>query len=524
MPFLVDSTTVVANRLGLTLHLVLHPVLSAARDAQGRLQDVAPPAAGGDGRLESFMHLEVDRQTGQERLQEIQAGLERVLADVAAAVADWKAMQRRLRELVGELGAAELPLDATEAREAQAFLEWLLDNHMTLLGYRDYDLVSENGEDVLRIVKGSGLGILRERAGTTVSTSFATLPPETRARARLPEILVLSKANTRATVHRPGYLDYVGVKRFDAAGCVVGERRILGLYTHNVYTANLDASPVVRRKVAQVRERAGFLPASHNGKALASILEDYPRDELMQIEPDELYAHAIAILQLGERQRTRLLVRRDAFGRFITCLVFVPRDKYNTEQRTKFQQILAEAFNGTAAEFTVSLSEAPLARVFMVIRTRPGTVPDFDVRELEERIVAATRRWEDDLHALLVEHFGEEQGNRLNARYGQAFPAGYREANDVRGALIDVEMMDALGAPPSPGWKALVRVVARIAARNWRRMRSSSRLGTFSRPASISPASACSFSAEATPGSKRAWNSRTSVRDSEACATRDCWT
>ncbi len=451
MPFLVDSTTVEVNRLGLTLHLVLHPVLRVARDAQGRLQDVAAPAAGGAGGLESFMHLEVDRQTEPARLQEIERGLARVLGDVAAAVTDWKPMQQRLRELAGELGAAQAPLDAVQAREARAFLEWLLDNHMTLLGYRDYDLVTENGEDVLRVVKGSGLGILRERADTTVSTSFATLPPETRARARQPEILVLSKANTRATVHRPGYLDYVGVKRFDAEGRVVGERRILGLYTHNVYTADLEAIPVVRRKVAQVRERAGFLPASHNGKALASILEDYPRDELMQIEADELYAHAIAILQLGERQRTRLLVRRDAFGRHITCLVFVPRDKYNTEQRQKFQRILAEAFNGTAAEFTVSLSESPLARIFMVIRTRPGTVPEFDARELEAKIVAATRRWEDDLHELLVARLGEERANRLFARYGGAFPAGYREDNAVQAALADIEMLDALGAPPALG-------------------------------------------------------------------------
>jgi len=451
MPFLVDSTTVEVNRLGLTLHLVLHPVLRVLRDAEGRLQDIAPPAPQGAGRLESFMHLEVDRQTDPARLQEIEQGVERVLADVAAAVADWQPMQARVRALIDELGAAGAPLDAAEAREAQAFLAWLLDNHMTLLGYRDYDLVSENGEDVLRIVQGSGLGILRERGGTTRSTSFATLPPETRARARDPRILVLSKANTRATVHRPGYLDYVGVKRFDAAGRVTGERRLLGLYTHNVYTANLESIPVVRRKVAEVRARAGFLPASHSGKALASILEDYPRDELLQIEPDELHAHAVAILQLGERQRTRLLVRRDAFGRFVTGLVFVPREKYSTEQRTKFQQILAEAFNGTAAEFSVSLSEAPLARVLMVIRTRPGDVPAVDVRALEERIVSATHRWEDDLHALLVEHFGEERGNRLFARYGGAFPAGYREDHAVRAALVDVETMDALGAPPALG-------------------------------------------------------------------------
>jgi glutamate dehydrogenase len=449
MPFLVDSSTMEVIRQGLALHLVIHPVLRVSRDGKGVLTGVAPSAGAGDGRLESFIFLEIDRQTEPARLQEIEQGLARVLADVAAAVADWKPMQQRLRELIEELGAAQPPLDAEAAREAHAFLAWLLDDHMTLLGYRDYDLLSENGEDVLRIVRGSGLGILREREGTTMSTSFATLPPETRARARAPEILVLSKANARATVHRPGYLDYVGVKRFDAQGRVVGERRVLGLYTHTVYAAALAAIPVVRRKVAAVQARAGFLPASHNGKALASILEDYPRDELLQIETDELHAHAIAILQLGERQRTRLLVRRDAYGRTVTCLVFVPRDKYSTEQRQKFQRILAEAFNGTAAEFTVSLSESLLARIFMVIRTRPGTVPAVDVRALEARIVAATRRWEDELHELLVAQLGEERGNRLFARFGQAFPAGYREDHAVRAALVDVEMMDALAAPPA---------------------------------------------------------------------------
>ena len=232
---------------------------------------------------------------------------------------------------------------------------------------------------------------------------------------------------------------------------MTGERRLLGLYTHTVYTANPGDIPVLRTKVAQVLARAGFLPASHDGKALASILEDYPRDELMQIEPDELYAHAIAILRLGQRQRTRLLVRRDAYGRFVTCLLYVPRDKYNTEQRQRFQRILAEAFNGTAGEFSVSLSESPLARIFMVVRTRPGAVPEVDVRELERRIVAATRRWEDDLQALLLEREGEERGNQLFARYGQAFPAGYREDHTPRSALLDLETMEALGAAARAG-------------------------------------------------------------------------
>jgi glutamate dehydrogenase len=472
MPFLVDSTTMEINRQGLALHLVVHPVMRVVRDAKGRLQSVAAPAATPDGRLESFIHLEVDRQTDPGRLHEIEQGLERVLRDVRATVEDWKPMQDRLRGLIAEIDSARPPLPAEEVDEARAFLAWLLDNHITLLGYRDYDLVREDGEDVLRVVKGSGLGILRESEGTTVSTSFATLPPETRAHARRPELLVLSKANARATVHRPGYLDYVGVKRIDAEGNVTGERRLLGLYTHTVYTANPRDIPVLRRKFAQVQARAGFLPTSHDGKALASILEDYPRDELLQIEPGELYAHAIAILQLGERQRTRVLVRRDAYGRFVTVLLYVPRDKYNTELRQRFQRILAEAFDGTAGEFSVSLSESPLARVFMTVRTKPGAVPAVDARELERRIVAATRRWEDELLALLIERAGEERGNQLFARYGGAFPAGYREDNTVRSALLDLEMMDAPGAPSALGMNLHRPLAAEPGALRFRLFRS----------------------------------------------------
>ncbi len=452
MPFLVDSVTMEANRQGLTLHLVIHPVLRAGRDPQGNLASVSAPAAGQEGRQESFIHMQLSRQTDPGRLKQLEEGMQRVLADVRAAVEDWRTMQERMRGVIAELERSPPPLAREEVGEARAFLEWLLAHHFTLLGYRDYDLVVREEEDMLRIVPGSGLGILRERAGTTVSASFATLPPEARARARAPELLVLSKANSRSTVHRPGYLDYVGVKRIDSDGQVVGERRFLGLYTHIAYSENPAAIPILRRKLAHVMQRAGFLPASHSGKALASILESYPRDELIQIGADEIYEHAIAILQLGERQRTRLLVRRDAYGRFVSCLVFVPRDKYNTALRQRFQKILRKAFKGASSEFSVNLSEGALARILIVVRLRPGAIaPQLDVRELEAKLVVATRQWEDDLYELLLERMGEERANRIFAAYGHAFPAGYREDNAVRSALLDLEILDGLAAPPALG-------------------------------------------------------------------------
>ena len=216
-------------------------------------------------------------------------------------------------------------------------MAWLADGHFIFLGYRDYDLAKEGDEDVLLVVPGSGLGILRETSETKVSKSFATVTPEVRKLAHVPELLVLTKANSRATVHRPGYLDYVGVKRFDAKGQVLGEQRFLGLYTSTAYNSNPADIPLLRRKVKNVVTRAGFDPNGHMGKALVTILEQYPRDELFEISEDELFENAIGILRLGERQRTRLFVRSDVYGRFLSCLIFVPRENFSNKSARPYR-------------------------------------------------------------------------------------------------------------------------------------------------------------------------------------------
>src|SRR5688572_3609443 len=445
MPFLVDSVAMEVNGQGLTLHLVIHPVLRVVRNERGELVAFHKPADSPQGRLESFMHVEVDRQSDAAKLTELETRLAKVLADVRAAVEDWKPMRSRLQEVLGGLESARSGLPPAELEEGRAFLAWLLNEHFTFLGCRDYEIATAGGEDVLRIVPGSGRGILRERPGETLSASFATLPPEARKRARVKELLVLTKANARSTVHRPGQLDYVGIKHFDAKGEVRGETRFLGLYTHTAYAENPTQVPLVRRKITEVVARAGLLPAGHSGKALASILETYPRDELLQIGTDDLYRNAMAILQLGERQRLRLLVRQDPYARFVSCLIFVPRERFNTELRMRFQRILTEAFNGVSSEFDVDLSSAALGRILMRIRTRPGEMAGTpDLRSLERRLVEATRRWEDDLQAALHERHGEARAAALFRKYERAFPASYREEYSVREAVTDIEMIENL--------------------------------------------------------------------------------
>lgn len=460
MPFLVDSVTMEVNRLGLALHAAIHPVCRVWRDAQGRRTHVeaggALRHAVGEGddaqagaRLESYIHLEIDRCTEPARLQALEAGVAQVLGDVRACVEDWPRLQEAARNAITSLQAREDALDTgsdarAETAEARAFLAWMIDDHFTFLGYRDYQLIARDDGYYLQGMPGTGLGILREALRAPDAPNVARLASDAAAVVASPLPIFLTKANSRATVHRPGYLDYVGIKMFDADGNVCGERRFLGLYTSVAYTVPTREIPLVRRKVADVIGRTGFLPKGHLAKSLATILEQYPRDELFQVDSDTLYDIALGILRLEERQRTRLFVRRDRFGRFVSCLVFVPREKFNTDLRVRIQKLLLEAYHGTSAEFTPQLSESMLARIHITIRTQPGNVPEVDVGELEERIVQTARRWQDEMADALLERHGEEQGNRLLHRYGAAFPAGFREDYPARGAVRDIELMEQL--------------------------------------------------------------------------------
>jgi glutamate dehydrogenase len=450
MPFLVDSVSMEIARQGLALHLLVHPVYAVQRDARGSLQSIAPRRSAPELPRESWMYIEVDRLVDAQQRQQLATGIERVLGDVRAAVLDWKPMQERLRAASAELAEAPAGVSREEAAESRAFLDWLADEHFTLLGYRQHDLVEEAGGLALQLVPGSGLGVLRERAEATPSASFAALPPAARALARAPSpLLIVTKANTRSTVHRDGYTDYLGVKRFDAEGRVIGEHRFIGLFTSTMYSARVSETPLLRRKVEAIAQRAGFAPAGHLAKALQHTLETFPRDDLFQIPEDELYDIVLGILGVGERHRLRLFAWKDPFDRFVSCLVFVPREAFSTQLRMKFQRILLKELNGIHVDFDVLLSGTQLARIHFNVRIAPNPVPAFDRKELERKLAAAARRWEDDLRAALVDSEGEAAGLALDRRWSAAFPVAYRERVPARAAVHDIRKIAAL-TPEQP--------------------------------------------------------------------------
>ena len=445
MPFLVDTTTMTLSRAGIGIHLTVHPIYQVKRDARGallQLQDSGKPEGLA---TESWIHIEVDRQTGAETLAKLESLLQSAMRDVRATVTDWRGMREKLAEVTAAVHKHRSILGDAEVDEGIKFLDWLSEHHFTFLGFREYDLAEENGEEVLKVVPNSGLGILGD-SHAKVSQSFLVLPKVVRQRARAKEFMIVTKANSQATVHRPGYLDYVGIKRFGADGKVSGEWRFLGLFTTSAYSKSPSDIPVLREKVAEVMRRSELSHSSHDGKALVQILETLPRDELFQSTTDELFETAMGVLHLQERQRVKLFVRRDSFGRFFSCLVYVPRDRYNSQVRQKIEGILYQALGGKGVEHNVTLSESALARIHIIVRTTPWEQAKFDRMALEREIGLAVRSWQDELQDALVQQCDEEQGLRLFSRYGNHFPAAYQEDIAPADAVFDLKQLDSLNA------------------------------------------------------------------------------
>ncbi|WP_433175869.1 NAD-glutamate dehydrogenase [Actinoallomurus sp. CA-150999] len=444
MPYLVDSVVMELNRHRLSTHLIVHPQLKVARDVTGQLQGIGD----GDGLVleESWIHIEIDRQSDRVLLDELEADLQRVLGDVRTAVEDEQKMRALAGAIAVELAEKRPPLPDREITDGVELLDWLADDHFTFLGYREYKLEDGPDGEQLRAVPGTGLGFLR--SDQAKSTSFASLPPQVRAKAREPHLLVLTKANSRATVHRSAYLDYVGVKKFGDSGEVVGERRFLGLFTHTAYSESIEHIPVLRHKLEEILEHAGLAADSYDGKDLIEILETYPRDDLFQISVAELLPIVLGVLRLRERKQLKLFVRKDDYGRYMSCLVFLPRDRYTTQIRLRIQDILLKAFDGLSVDYSAMVGDSIFARLHVVVRGERGRpLPDVDPADLERRLIAATRSWTDDLAEAIVQQCGEEQASALIRRYTDAFPEGYKADFPARTACADLKRLEELAEP-----------------------------------------------------------------------------
>ena len=454
MPFLVDSVTMELARQLYTVHLVVHPVFGVDLDDKGNARNF--PAAGvkpDDLPRESFMHIEVDEQTSPEALKAVEDGLTAILEDVRAAVADWQPMRDRVLSLMQDLDlAAPAGVPRETVEEVAAFLQWVHDDHFTLMGYREVDLVGSGKKSTLEIKPDAGLGILRnpERQVFEGLRELGSLPKAIQEFVRAPELIRITKANNRSTIHRRVHMDTIAIKKFDDSGKVVGEHLFLGLLTSVAYNQSPREIPLLRQKVSAVADASGFEPGGHLAKAQMHILESYPRDELFQIPGDLLSEISQGILYLQERQRIAVFLRPDPFQRYVSALVYIPRERFSSSLRKQIGENMAREFDGHIAAHYTFMTDEPLTRVQFIVKTTVGSVPQIDRKELEDRLAESIRTWEDRLHQALIEKLGEERGIGLYHRFREAFSPSYTADFNVQTACYDIEQVERSLATDQP--------------------------------------------------------------------------
>ncbi|MEJ2128634.1 MAG: NAD-glutamate dehydrogenase [Woeseiaceae bacterium] len=445
MPFLVNSVSAAVARHALGVHITVHPIINVKRDAKGNIQSICEPGKE-CGRPESFIRLAIDRETGTKELKALEKDIRGVLSDVRLAVRDWKKMVTRMRESCELLENGPKRANQQLREESQAFLEWLADDHFTFLGYREYQLQERNGKVFLAPVKRSALGLLsrKSRQGHTIE-----LTAEMRRLRRSRDWLILTKANSRSTVHRSAYLDYVGVQVYDENGQVTGERRFIGLFASAAYSETPLNIPLLRHKLERIFARTHLEPVGHRGKALLHIINTFPRDELFHATAQDLARTAVGILNLQDRQRVKFFLRRDLFRRYFSCLVFVPREKYTTRVRRQIEAILQDAFGGTSVDSSVQISDSALARVHLIVHTPTGDRPRISINAIEEMIANVVVTWSDHLRDEINDECGLDEGPQLYRKYRDVFPPGYQDDVTPREACSDVSRIEQMLADGS---------------------------------------------------------------------------
>jgi glutamate dehydrogenase len=459
MPYLVDSVVSELARSGIGVQRVVHPIVVVRRTISGELREVLPTAdpenPPADGNVESWMSIEVDLITDPARARELESRLVAVLHDVREVFEDTDKMVATATALAAHLEADPPPLSDQEVAEGARLLRWLSDHHFTFLGYRQYELVEDpdtEGAPALRAMLATGLGVLRQ---DSLAARSLTAGPDTAARALAPQLLVLTEASAPSTVHRSAYPYYVGVKTFDEHGDVNGEHRFLGVLTSAALYEDVLDIPVIERRVRDVIHRAGFPLESHSGQKMLEVIQNYPRPELLSTDVQSLYETTTGVLALADRRRLRLFMRRDPYGRFFSCLVYLPRDRYTTTTRLAMQEVLLAELDGTDLEYSARVGETEIARVHFTVHTDPSSTADPDPAVLQQQLADAVRGWGDLMvDAVLAEGqsarhtgvhpFSSETAAETGQRYAAAFPEAYKEDFSAGAGLIDLRRLQAL--------------------------------------------------------------------------------
>ncbi len=447
MPFIRDSVRGELNRRNITIHTINSTIMPIARNSKNELtklfssKEKAESIEGTNYKNEALVYIEIDRVSDGKKLQELSDSIAEIISDVKVVVDDFEAMSA-----CGQLALESIRESSdlvVDKQECAAFVEWLCENKFTYLGYEQLQVSYEDNKQVVSCVKDSGLGLLKLRS-SLARIDLTNEIVSGNENNLYGNQLLFSKSSVRSRVHRFAYPEYISIRNFDGEGRIIGEHRLLGLFTFNVYSLSPFSIPFIRNKVNAVMERSGLVSTSHAGKDLARVLEVFPRDELFQSSVDELFSTAIAVNNMQERRQVRLFVRRDISGKFVNCLVYTPRDIYRTELRAKVEALLCDAFGAVESEFNTFFSESVLTRTHIILRVNSKEKRVIDLKALEEEVIKVTMSWPDHLSNHLIEEFGEEEGSSLIQNYANAFSPGYMDDFKPRSAVNDIQRIKHL--------------------------------------------------------------------------------
>lgn len=445
MPFLIDSVRMYLNSQHLNIHKIHYCVMQVERNSKHQMKLSGLDKATKDSVAESIIHIEIDHNSSQKVLKALESGLTSVLAEVDACVSDFPEIMKRAKQTVKMVAKPACKWDENATKEAAEFMEWLCDNHFTFLASDEFTLEQNGDITVVNRDTKKDLGLFSYKKAGRQSVALQEHEEGVREFLLSKNLVSFMKSSNRSRVHRPAYPDYVVAKRYDKDGNVIGGVRFMGMFTSIVYIETPNNIPIIRDKLNVVRKMAGFLEGSHNSKEFNRILEVYPRDDLFQCSEKELLDTSVNILNIQERRQSRVYLRKDAYSKFITCMLYIPRDIYNTELRHRIESILHEEFEPIDIEFNTYFSESILARTQFTLCLDPSKENVLDEKMITYKLLQAVRSWSDDLHLALIEQVGEEKGNNQFVTYQHAFPAGYKENFGVRTAVTDIQFMETIG-------------------------------------------------------------------------------
>ena len=445
-PFLVDSLLMSLEDQGIDVHRIYNTIVSVKRDEEGHITQIDSAPESGTSHM-SLIHFEIAYQDDDELVILHKLLLEKV-DTLDVVVGDWEQMQSQLATIKAELTKQALPELFYSKQEIQAFLDWISDDHFIFLGFREYRLEgqdNEQGADLeLFAIGNSGLGLLRGADEDKISDSFHQLPANLKQLLTEPRVLMLSKSSRVSPIHRSVYMDFLGIHKFDDQGKLIGEYRFIGLLTSQAYQLTVKQIPLLREKANKIMAMSDLPRNGHAHHKMMHVINTLPRDDLFQASVEELYPIVYGISQLQDSKSLRLFSRVDHYQRFVSCLVYIPRDKFNTELRIKVQKVLEAAYGGTSSGFTTEFNESEHARVHVHVRTVPGEVNTVDNSDLEVELSALMESWQDNYQQVMLDNVGEQQANALQRRFLNYIPAAYQERFDARTAVEDTKRLAGL--------------------------------------------------------------------------------